>query len=146
MTMAEQTQNDALRFADLPDTFEALCRMHPPRPIHDDAELARASDIIDAMAGHELNADQADYLDTLSTLVESYEDQHDPADTSGVTGGALLGSLMEANDLTAGDVAEILGTDRSLVSHVLAGRRGLTWGHAKALAERFAVAPAAFMG
>jgi antitoxin component HigA of HigAB toxin-antitoxin module len=42
-------------------------------------------------------------------------------------------------------VASILGVDRSLVSHALAGRRSLTWDHAKALGEHFAIRPAAFM-
>ncbi|MFA7238158.1 MAG: helix-turn-helix domain-containing protein [Phycisphaeraceae bacterium] len=125
--------------------FDALCRMHPPRPIRDAVDLDNATEIIDAMAGHKLTADQADYLDTLATLIERYESENDPVDTSAVTGADLLRSLMEANDMTTSDVGAILNVDRSHISHLLAGRRGMTWDHAKALADRFGLSPAVFM-
>ncbi len=143
--MGTKTRSDAFRFDELPDSIVELCRLHPPRPIHDSAELEQATAIIDAMAGHDLNDDQEDYLDTISTLVEQYEAEHDPVDTSDVTGSALLSELMQANELTAADVARIIDADRTLVQHILAGRRALTWDHAKALGERFALPPAAFM-
>ena len=132
-------------FGSLPDTFEQLCRYHPPRPIHDDRELENLTEIVDAMAGHELNADQADYLDLLSTLVDRYEQEHHPMDTSGVSGVDLLRHLMDEHGLAASDVAEVLDVDRSLVAHVLNGNRSLTWHHAKALSERFGLPPSAFM-
>jgi HTH-type transcriptional regulator/antitoxin HigA len=143
--MASKKSADPIRLSDLPETFDGLCRFHPPRPIHDRIDLDNATQIIDVMAGHELTDDQADYLDTLATLVDRYETEHDPVDTTGVTGVELLRVLMEANDMTAGDVAGILGVDRSLVSHALASRRALTWAHAKALGDHFAMSPAAFM-
>lgn len=143
--MPAKITDNPTRFGDLPDTFDELCRFHPPRPIHDRIELDNTTAIIDAMAGHDLTDDQADYLDTLATLADRYETEHDPVDTSSVSGAALLRVLMEANDMTTTDVAEILGVDRSLVSHTLAGRRSLTWAHAKALGDRFAIDPATFM-
>lgn len=134
-----------IHFRDMPRTFDALCRMHPLRPIHDRIEQDNATEIIDAMAGRKLNRDQADYLDALSTLLDAYESAHDPVDTLNVTGSGLLRSLMEANDMTTADAADVLGVERSLVSHILAGRRAMTWNHAKALAERFALPAEAFM-
>ena len=97
------------------------------------------------MAGHELTTDQADYLETLATIVDRYEAEHGPPTAPDATGRELLGAVMAEHELTTERVAEILGADRSLVSHVLAGRRGLTWDHAKALGHRFALSPAAFM-
>lgn len=142
--MPAKTANP-IDFRDLPRTFDALCRSHPLRPIHDRLERDNATEIIDAMAGRKLNRDQADYLDALSTLLDAYESTHDPVDTLDVSGPDLLRSLMEANDMTTTDVADVLGVERSLVSHILAGRRALTWPHAKALAERFALSAEAFM-
>lgn len=132
-------------FRDMPRKFDELCRMHPPRPIHDAVELDNATEIIDTMAGHKLNRDQADYLDVIATLVERYEAEHDPLDDLDVTGAALLRSLMEANDLTTSDVGSLLGVDRSHVSHFLNGKRALTWTNAKTLGERFSLPPAGFM-
>lgn len=47
-----------------------------PRPLHDKTDYENAVKIIDQLAGHNLNADQEDYLDLLSDLVATYEDQH----------------------------------------------------------------------
>ncbi len=138
-------QTHTIRFRELPCTFDELCRMHPPRPIHDAMECDSATEIIDAMAGHRLNRDQADYLDTLSTLVASYEDEHDPVDTSSVTSSHLLRSLMQANDMTTTDIGTLLNVDRTLISHILNDRRKLTWDHAKTLAKHFQLSPQAFM-
>jgi antitoxin component HigA of HigAB toxin-antitoxin module len=131
-------------FGRLPKTFTGLCSRHRPRPIRTRAELRSATAMIDAMAGHQLNADQADYLDALTAMVERYESEHDPV-TDRVSGPALLLSLMEANDLTTAEVAAVLDVDRSLVSHLVAGRRSMTWHHAKLLGEHFGLTPAAFM-
>jgi len=56
--------------AKLPKPYEALCRWHLPRTLHDEIELETVSGIIDLRAGHALNADQADYLEALAELVE----------------------------------------------------------------------------
>jgi len=60
-------------FAKLPKSYEALCRLHLPRTLHDEIDLETVTGIIDLMAGHPLNTDQADYLKTLAELVEAYE-------------------------------------------------------------------------
>ncbi|MCX6866670.1 MAG: hypothetical protein NTV46_10725, partial [Verrucomicrobia bacterium] len=60
-------------FSKLPKTYEALCRLHMPRTLHDEIELDAVTEIIDLMAGHQLTADQADYLETLAALAEAYE-------------------------------------------------------------------------
>ena len=41
-------------FRHLPRTYDALVAMLPPRPIHDDLDLANATEVIDRMAGFAL--------------------------------------------------------------------------------------------
>ena len=60
-----KTSTGTIRFDDLPTSYEDLVRLHMPRPIHDEDELENATELIDLMAGHDLSADQEDYLDLL---------------------------------------------------------------------------------
>ena len=130
--------------ADIPDTYAALVAAFPPRALHDDNDHANALEIIDAMMGHELNADQADYLDTISTLAAAYEDTHHPVDLSGLTAAALLRELLDQNDMTGADLGRLLG-NVSLGSPLLSGKRKPTPDHALKLADRFGVDPALFL-
>jgi len=47
--------------------------MYLIRPIHNRAEADCAEEMIDLLAGHSLNRDQADYLDLLSDVFEKWE-------------------------------------------------------------------------
>ena len=53
-------------FQSLPKTYAGLVAVLPPRPIRDDIDLSNASEMIDRLAGFELNGDQEDYLEALS--------------------------------------------------------------------------------
>jgi antitoxin component HigA of HigAB toxin-antitoxin module len=79
----------------LPKTYGELVAALPPRPIHDALDLANASEMIDRLAGFDLNADQEDYLEALSVFVEAYEADHFPIDDSDIT------PLDAANGMTA---------------------------------------------
>jgi HTH-type transcriptional regulator / antitoxin HigA len=70
-----------MKFKDLPTTYAGLVALYPPRPIHNETELAAATSMIDAMAGHDLTPDQDDYLDLVSSLVSDYEDRIRPRKT-----------------------------------------------------------------
>ncbi len=132
-------------FAAVPKTYEALCRAHLPRPIHDKIELESATEVVDFLAGHNLNADQEDYLDLLSDLIAEYEDEHDPLKARRVSGVAALSYLLEENGLNASDLSRILEVDRTLGAKILRGERSLTIEHTKKLARRFAVDPGIFV-
>ena len=132
-------------FAQVPKTYEALCRVHLPRPIHDKIELENATEIVDFLVGHKLNTDQGDYLDLLSDLVAEYEDEHTPLKTRKMSGLAILAYLLEENKLNASDLSRILGSERTLGAKILRGERGLTVEHMKKLALRFAVEPGIFV-
>ena len=121
----------------LPTTYSGLCARHMPRPIHDKVGYDNAVEMIDALAGHSLNADQTDYLEILSRLVEDYDAAHHKLPA--VRGIAALAYLLEENDLTGDDLAALLEVDRSTAYKILKGNRGLTPAHLAALSKRFKV-------
>jgi len=131
-------------FATLPKTYAELTRLLMPRPIHDEVGYRNAVEIIDALAGHALNADQSDYLLILSDLVEAYEKSTQPPDKP-ADGLDTLKYLMEEHDLNGDDLAGILGVDRSLAYRILRAERNLTPAHMKTLAAHFGVTPASFL-
>jgi HTH-type transcriptional regulator / antitoxin HigA len=142
----ERPQNMMLmRYEDVPKTYDQLLAMHPLRPIHNDVELDHATEMIDILAGRDLNADQADYLDVLSTLVEAYETTHDPLDDPAICGLDALRALLDEHGMGAADLARLLGVHRSMGSKLLKGDRALTARHLQILSERFKVNAALFL-
>ncbi len=90
-------------FRRLPKTYLQLVAMLPPRPIHDDANLLNATEMIDRLAGFELNSDQEDYLEALSTFVEAYEAERYPIDDSRISPlDALKALVAEHQAIIAG--------------------------------------------
>ena len=98
------------------------------------------------MAGHALTPDQEDYLDVLSGLIEAWETRH-PAKLPGKPPSGLdcLRHLLEEDQMTAIDLARLLGVHRSLGAMILRGERQLTVGHIKMLAKRFCVSGELFL-
>ncbi len=133
------------KFGDVPATYDALCRVHLPRPIHDKIDLQNATEIVDFLAGHKLNEDQADYLERMADLVAEYEEACAPYRTRKMSGREIISYMLEENDLNASDLSRILGADRTLGSKILRGERGLTVEHMKKLGRRFAVDPGLFL-
>ncbi len=62
-----------LSFQQIPKTYPELLAMHAPRPLHSDADMQQVVAICMAMAGHQLNTDQDDYLELLAILIDDYE-------------------------------------------------------------------------
>ena len=142
----EPRQNTILmRYKDVPKTYDQLLAMHPLRPIHNDVELEHATEMIDILAGHDLNADQTDYLDVLSTLVEAYENTHYSLDAPVVCGLDALRALLDEHGMSATDLARLLGVHRSMGSKLLKGERALTARYLKMLSERFKVSADLFL-
>ena len=131
-------------FREVPRTYAGLVAMLPPRPIHDDVDLANATEMIDRLAGFKLNADQEDYLEAISTFVEAYEGERFPIDDSRITPLDALKALLAEHGMTASDLGRLLG-NRTLGAAILAGRRNLSKTHIKMLAEHFKVEPGLFL-
>jgi HTH-type transcriptional regulator/antitoxin HigA len=145
MSQGRRRNMTPVQYEDIPKTYDQLLALHSLRPIHNNAELEHATAIIDILAGHDLNADQADYLDVLSTLVEAYEDVHDPLDDPAVCGLDALRALLDEHGMSATDLARLLGVHRSMGSKLLKGERALTARHLQRLGERFKVSVALFL-
>jgi HTH-type transcriptional regulator/antitoxin HigA len=134
-----------MRYEEVPKTYDQLLAMYPLRPIHNDVELHHATEMIDMLAGRDLNADQADYLDVLSTLVEAYENTHYPLDDPAICGLDALRALLDEHGMGAADLARLLGVHRSMGSKLLKGDRALTARHLHMLSERFKVSADLFL-
>jgi antitoxin component HigA of HigAB toxin-antitoxin module len=131
-------------FRQFPKTYAALVALLPPRPIHDDAELAGATEMIDRLAGFPLNVDQEDYLHAISTFVEAYEAARFPLEPSRITPLAALKSLLAEHGMNASDLGRLLH-NRTLGPAILSGRRALSKTHIKLLADYFKVEPGLFL-
>ncbi len=125
-------------FARLPKTYSGLVALHMPRPIHDKVAYDNAVEVVHALAGHKLNHDQDDYLAIMAKLVEDYESEN-VAEPKPVKGIEALKFLLGENDLTADDLGEIIGVNRSIAYRNLKRARNLTADHVKKLAAHFAV-------
>ena len=144
--MNTTTKNKApTSFKQIPKTWQELNVMRPLRPIHDDVDLDNATEIIDAMAGHDLAPDQDDYLDALSTLVAAYEDKYNPVEVR-LSGLDALRSLVKDHEMNASDLGRLLDVHRSHASKILKGERRLTTEHLRLLSERFKVSTDLFIG
>jgi len=133
-----------LRFEAMPKNDAVLCRMLTPRPIHDKVDFENVTEITDAMAGHKLTPDQGDYFDLLCRLIEDYEkEQGLPAPK--VSGLDALRHLLEAHDMSAADLARLLGVHRTLGGMILRGERQLTLAHVRTLAKHFSVSADLFL-
>lgn len=128
------TQPNFPSFAKLPKTYEALCRLHLPRTLHDEVELEAVTKIIDLMAGHPLTADQADYLETLSALAEAYESANYEAPPS-LSPHEFLAAHLGNIGMTATEWGKLIGIDRSTASRLLRGERKFNTGHVRKTSE-----------
>ena len=122
----------------IPKAYSGLVALHMPRPIHDKVAYDNAAEIVHALAGHKLNHDQDDYLAIMAKLVEDYETENVP-EPKPVNGIEALKFLLEENNLTATDLGDLIGVNRSVAYRILKGARNLTADHIKKLAARFAV-------
>jgi antitoxin component HigA of HigAB toxin-antitoxin module len=139
-----KTAQTKIEFAGLPKNYAGLCRILPPRPIHDELEFQNVTEITDAMAGHELTGDQEDYFDLLCRLIEDYENEQGvPAPKA--SGLDALRHLMEAQDMNAAGLARLLGVHRTLGGMILRGERQLTLAHVRTLAKHFSVSADLFL-
>jgi HTH-type transcriptional regulator/antitoxin HigA len=128
----------------LPKTYSGLVALHMPHPIHDKVAYENAVEIVHALAGHKLNHDQDDYLAIMAKLVEDYESDNVP-EPKPIKGIEALKFLLEENGLTAADMGDLIGVNRSVAYRILKGARNLTADHIKKLAVRFAVSADLFL-
>jgi len=138
-----KTAHGQIKFSSLPRNYDGLCRLLTPRPIHDKVDFQNVLEITDAMAGHHLTADQEDYFDLLSRLIEDYEKEQ--LDAPKVNGLEALQHLLDAHEMSAADLARLLGVHRTLGGMILRGERQLTLAHVRTLSKHFSVSADLFL-
>jgi HTH-type transcriptional regulator / antitoxin HigA len=138
-----KTTGHKMIFAEMPQEYSGLVAMFPPRPIHDSADYDSTMEVVQAMAGHELNRDQEDYLLILSELILHYDREHERPRRRG-TPQQRLKYLVEEANLSASALGRLLGS-RGMGSLILNGKRGLSKTHIKKLSEYFKVSTDYFM-
>ncbi len=106
-----------------------------------DAAIERLHELLDEVGTDETHP-LYELLDTLGTMIRVYEEQHFPFPD--VTGTDALRYLMEEHHLKQADLHEI--GSQGVVSEILNGKRELNVRQIQALAERFQVSPAVFLG
>lgn len=145
MTIAPRAMSSPRR--PMPRRMADLLSLHTPRPHRDDDEHEQVVELLDQlMRQARPTRDQQDYAGVLALLVQSYEKEHHTIADAEVTGSDLLRLVMKESGTTAKQIADLLGVGPPLVSMILAGKRSLTWHHARTLAAHFAMQPTAFMG
>jgi len=128
-------------FSKLPKTYEALCRIHMPRTLHDEIELDAVTEIIDLMAGQTLTPDQTDYLETLSELAEAYETANHEA-LPKLPPHQLLAAHLENIGMSAAEWGRLIGIDRSTASRLIRGERKFNTAHIRKTAAMLNLDPA----
>lgn len=135
----------ALRFAEMPRDYAALCRLHLPRPIRDKAEYENTLEIAEAFAGYEeeMNTDQDDYFDLLCSLIEAWEGAH--VKWKAVSPVKVLAHLLENHGMSAADLSRLLGASRQAGPMILRGERDITAEHARVLGKHFGLPAGTFI-
>jgi len=131
-------------FKDLPSSYEGLVRILPPRPIEDKVGFKNAYELVEAMAGHDLSKDQADYLEALSVFIGIYEERFSDLGKNRITPVRALKFLLDENGMSASDLGRLLG-NRALGSAILRGERSLSKAHISKLSKRFRVSANLFL-
>jgi antitoxin component HigA of HigAB toxin-antitoxin module len=131
--------------AEIPKTYRELCQLYLPRPIHDDAENAEATAMMNALAVFaRLNAEQQDYLDVLVEFVDDF-DKSKQISWPRISALNKLKYMLHENGMSAADLSRLLGGSRNLGGMILRGERKLTLNHVRALARHFRVSADLFL-
>ncbi|MBM3874617.1 MAG: transcriptional regulator [Verrucomicrobia bacterium] len=130
-------------YAKIPKSYAGLMGLHLLRPIRDQVDAHNASEMIDLLAGHSLNSEQADYLDLLSDLYEKWENTQFPL--SRATGSELLRLILAERNEGGTDLARLLEVDASLAYRLLRGERQLTAAQIRKVADAYGIDPVALL-
>jgi HTH-type transcriptional regulator / antitoxin HigA len=125
-------------------SYLALIERLPLRPIRSEAELEKATSIMNELLDRDkLDEGARDYLDVLGDLVERYEEEHYAMEP--VSEQETLRFLIEQRGVTQAQTANMAGIAESTISAVLSGKRQLTRNQIEKLAAYFHVSPGLFL-
>jgi HTH-type transcriptional regulator/antitoxin HigA len=133
------------KFAEMPSDYTALVAMYPPRTLHDRVDERNVEEIVIEMAGHDLSAEQEDYLELLSDLLLKYRERRPATKSKRSSPRERLKYLMEQSEMTPSMLAKLLGCSQPLISLLLSGKREVSKENAKKLAAHFRLDAAYFL-
>lgn len=126
----------ALSTVVIDEAYMDRVRTYPLHTIRDDVDLDQALAVMDDLLDNpSLTLGEGEYLAVLGSLIEEYEREH--VILPPVSGVDVLRYLMDQNQLTQNDIASLFGGNKSVVSEVLSGKRGLALRHIRQLAAHF---------
>ena len=125
----------------VPESFEQLCKILLPRPIHDEAENKEMIRVMDWIAVRAHNQDQFDYAKMLGNPVTEFEVSQKQRARGDLSGLELLKAVTESSGATQAELAKILGIEQGTMSKIMSGTRSITVDHAKRLGRRFKMRP-----
>jgi HTH-type transcriptional regulator / antitoxin HigA len=128
-----------------PESFEQLCGILLPRPVHDETENREMIRVMDWIAVRAHNQDQFDYAKMLGNLVTEYEVSQKRRTKPQLAGLELLKAVTESSGMTQAELAKLLDIEQGTVSKIMSGARSITLDHAKRVARRFKMRPEAFL-
>ncbi len=130
----------------LPEGFlQMQSELLPLRPIHNNKDYEKALDVLEFISAFKLNKAQKEYFEVLSDNIGKYEESRLSEQWKHTEPLDVLKFLLEENGLKAGDLAEILGLNKTYVYKILSGQRNLSKKNAQKLAERFGVQVSLFL-
>jgi HTH-type transcriptional regulator / antitoxin HigA len=125
-------------------SYEHLLRDVQPRPIRSKAAYRRAlAQVEKLMRRPHLSRAESEIVELLSLLIEQYEAIE--LATPECSPAELLEHLLEARRLSKAELARQTAIPRSVITNVLAGRRGLSKANAVKLANYFGVSLSLFI-
>jgi HTH-type transcriptional regulator/antitoxin HigA len=113
------------------------------RPIRTDEDHEAALREIDRLWNAEPGTDDGDRAEILVALVQKYEERMYPVPRA--TPVEILRFMMEQNDRSQSDLAELLGS-RSRASEILSGKRELTLDQIRKLHREWHIPASALVG
>jgi HTH-type transcriptional regulator/antitoxin HigA len=134
-------------YANVGDDYLELIKWFPLRSLHNEREHSEALKVLTRLLGRRgvrLTAGERDYAEVLGRLIDDYGARRELPVRVKYSPLEMLRYLMEQNGMNTTDLGEVLG-NKTAASLVLSGKRELSKGHIRRLAERFKVDPGLFL-
>jgi HTH-type transcriptional regulator/antitoxin HigA len=127
------------------DDYLDLVRRFPLRPIRTREEYDAAMKVLDELLVRSgLTPSESDYVQVLAQTIHAYNERHGSLTREKMSPIGALKFLMEENGMNTVALGKLVGGSGQ-ASMILSGKRELSKGNIRALAERFKVSPALFI-
>jgi len=123
--------------------YQSLLVDYTPRPIRSDRAYKKALCQMEKLMKSRLGRAERQLSEVLGTLIVQYESHRYP--TPDVSPREMLEFLIDARGVTKAQVAGETGIPRSTITHILAGRRGISTANIAKLADYFNVSASVFI-